>query len=87
MRLRKYVSSPENRRWRHRTEASRPSALSESSVGIANLEGEVAGVDAEEIQLFERRVPGGPREVERKRQLVVGRRRLKQNADRSPRRR
>ena len=52
-------------------------------LGIANLEREVAGVDAEEVQLFQRRVARGPRDVERKGQLVVGRRRPKQDADRS----
>ena len=50
---------------------------------VADFEGKIAGVDAEEIQLFQRRVARGPRDIERKRQLVVRRRRPEQDADRS----
>ena len=82
MSLRKYVTSPDARGVRQRSDRSTPSARSDSRSGIADLEREVAGVHAEEEHLFERRRASGARHARGNRQPIVGRRRTQQQAGR-----
>ena len=60
----------------------RSRARSRNRGRVADLEREVAGMRAEEVQLLERRIPRRAREADRERQLVVGRRRPEEKADR-----
>ena len=61
--VRKYVTSPETRRVRQRSDSVEAERVLGLEVGVADLEREVAGVRAEEVQLLERRVARGAREA------------------------
>ena len=80
MLLAKSVSSPRTRGDRARSDRSKPRARSAVEIGVADFEGEVAGVRPEEIQLLERGIACRPRQAECNHEVVVRRGRAHQKA-------